>query len=163
MLQALSAMAEAGLDVTSRSALYESPAFPPGAGPDYVNAVAEVRTRLGPEAALAALHGIEARSGRVRTARWASRILDLDLLALGDLVYPDRATYAEWATLPLVEQARRTPGRLILPHPRIQDRAFVLAPLVEIAPDWVHPVSGLTAREMMEALDPADVARVRPL
>ncbi len=160
---ALSSIADSGFDVTSYSRYFESPAFPPGSGPAYVNAVVAVTTKLDPKQAIARLHQIEAAFGRVRGARWSARILDLDLLALGDRVLPDRATHDAWAALPLEEQKRRTPDELILPHPRMAERAFVLVPLAEIAPDWVHPVSGRTAVEMRDALAADDLGLMTPI
>ncbi len=156
-------MADRVTDVTSHSRLYISPAFPPGAGPDYVNAVVQVKTRLRPEAFLDRLHEIEAAFGRQRRERWSARVLDLDLLSLDDCVRPDARTFAHWSGLPLEKQKTTTPDRLILPHPRLQERAFVLVPLAEIAPDWRHPVTGRTARQMRDALDPSDLASVRPV
>lgn len=156
-------MENSGLDVTSRSRLYRTPAFPADSGPDFVNAVVSFRSDQPPDEIVAALHGIEADFGRRRRKRWAARVLDLDLLAFGDHVLPDPETYAEWREMPLDEQLQRAPEELILPHPRIQDRAFVLVPLAEIAPDWKHPVSGQTAREMRDALAPEDIAAVTPL
>lgn len=125
-----------------------------------MNAVVGVSTELAPRAALARLHDIEASFGRIRGKRWSARILDLDLLALGDHVVPDHATYEEWAALPLKEQKERTPDELILPHPRMAERAFVLVPLADVAPDWVHPVTGRTAMEMRDALNPNDLAAI---
>ncbi len=61
------------------------------------------------------------------------------------------------------DQARQAPDQLILPHPRLQDRAFVLVPLCDVAPDWRHPVLGLTAAPLLAALPAADVAAVKPL
>ena len=61
------------------------------------------------------------------------------------------------------DRARSTPDRLILPHPRLQDRAFVLVPLSDVAPDWVHPRLGLTVGQMLAALPDADREAVRPL
>ena len=156
-------MENRGLDVTSQSRYIRSPAFPPGTGADYVNAVVRVETAVSPERVLSVLHEIEADFGRVRGARWSDRMLDLDLLSMGNKVLPSVEEFSVWAGLPLNEQRTRWPDRLILPHPRIQDRAFVLVPLAEIAPEWTHPVSGRTAVGMLEALDPADVASVIPL
>jgi len=147
------------------SRLFLTPCFPAGAGPDYVNAAAVVTPRAGqgPGDLLALLHRIEARHGRERQARWAGRTLDLDLLAWGDSVRPDAATQDAWRLLPPEDQARQAPDRLILPHPRLQDRAFVLVPLAEVAPDWVHPRTGLSVAQMLAALPQADREAVKPL
>lgn len=149
--------------IQASSRLFATPAFPAGSGPDYVNAAICVRTTLDARALLAALHGIEERLGRQRAQRWGARVVDLDLLALGDQVCPDLGTYSKWQRLPLDQQVNATPDQLILPHPRMQDRAFVLVPLAEICPDWRHPVLDLTVRQMRDGLNPADIAAVRPL
>lgn len=143
-----------------RSSYYRTPCFPPGAGPDFVNAVAEFVTDLSPVETLARLHAVEAGHGRERRRRWAPRTLDLDLLSAGDAVLPDAATYRRWRDLPPARQKAEAPAELILPHPRIQDRAFVLVPLAQIAPDWCHPVSGATAADMRDALPAADRAGI---
>ena len=156
-------MSQNHLNVTLQSRFFQSPAFPPGSGPDFVNAVAAVETDLSPSETVQVLHQIESEFGRTRRERWAPRVLDLDLLAQGDAVLPRKTVWQEWADLPLEEQKARTPPELILPHPRIQDRAFVLVPLMDIAPDWCHPVTGLSVREMVAGLDPADVAQLQPL
>lgn len=91
-------------------------------GPDFLNAVVELATDLEPEALLAALHGIEAAHGRQRPFPNAPRTLDLDLLLYGQRVMDTQT--------------------LRLPHPRLHERAFVLAPLLDLAPDLVHPSLG---------------------
>ncbi len=144
------------------SRLWRSPAWPPG-GPKYVNAVMTLETELPPEALLAALHEIEARHGRERGERWGARTLDLDLLAWGEAVRPDAATQGDWRALPPDRQGQEAPDRLILPHPRMQDRGFVLGPLLEVAPNWRHPLIGRTVREMLDALPPGALAGTEPL
>jgi 2-amino-4-hydroxy-6-hydroxymethyldihydropteridine diphosphokinase len=145
------------------SRFFRTPCFPAGAGPDYVNAAALLESALPPAALLARLHQIENEHGRRRTQRWGMRTLDLDLLAVGQDVLPDAVTHESWRFLDPAAQASTTPDRLILPHPRIQDRAFVLVPLRDIAPDWVHPVLRLSVAQMCDALPDTAVAEVSPL
>ncbi len=148
------------LEVLAMSRFYASPCFPAAAGPDYVNAVALLGTSLEPADLLLRLHLVEAEFGRARVQRWGPRTLDLDLLAYGELVLPDAATQDHWRELPPYGQARLAPDQLILPHPRLQDRAFVLVPLAEVAPDWRHPRLGLTVLEMLSRLELAEIAKV---
>ncbi|RAP43049.1 2-amino-4-hydroxy-6-hydroxymethyldihydropteridine diphosphokinase [Rhodovulum viride] len=145
------------------SQFYHTPSVPEGSGPDFVNAVVEIATDLDAEALLARLHEIEARFGRERLTRWAPRTLDLDLLDLGGAVRPDAATQAHWMGLAPEAQAHEMPDRAILPHPRIQDRGFVLVPLAEIAPDWRHPMLDRTAAELLAALPQAEIGRISPI
>jgi 2-amino-4-hydroxy-6-hydroxymethyldihydropteridine diphosphokinase len=145
--QALEAMSEQGLTIMSVSSAWRSSAWPPGSGqPDYVNAVAEVDAGvLGPEAIFARLRAIETAFGRVRRERWGPRTLDLDLLALDGCVGQF--------------------GEIALPHRRLHERAFVLAPLAEIAPAWRHPLLGASAVELLTQLgsDSAGAVRLQPL
>jgi 2-amino-4-hydroxy-6-hydroxymethyldihydropteridine diphosphokinase len=145
------------------SRLYSTPAFPAGAGPDFVNAAIRVSTTYNAPCILEILHEIEAEAGRQRTVRWGQRTLDLDLIALNDLVLPSQEIHGYWRDLPVEKQAVEAPDQLILPHPRIQDRSFVLVPLADIAPDWVHPILGLTTIEMRDARPDVELASVRPI
>ena len=146
--------------VVAQSRIYRTPAYPAGSGPDYANAACRIVTALPVAEVLDRLHGIEAEFGRIRAARWGARSLDLDLLAAGDLVLPDVATQTAWMDLPPEQQRVRAPDTLILPHPRLHERAFVLVPLADVAPDWVHPRSGTTVAAMRDALPADDLASV---
>ncbi len=152
---------DVGIDAVSR--FFQTPCFPPGAGPDYVNAAAAVRFRGGAVALLHLLHEIEAAFGRERVERWGRRTLDLDLIAAGDAVMPDVETFRAWRDLPPDQQTERAPDQLILPHPRMQDRAFVLVPVADVAPGWRHPVLNLTAEQMLSALPESRKSEVVPL
>lgn len=134
LAQAAAALEEAGFQIRARSSVWQTEAWPHGSGqPDYFNAVVELDPRgASPQLLYEGLREIEARFGRERRERWASRTLDLDIVAIGDLV--------------------GTFGALTIPHPRMQERAFVLAPLAEIAPGWRHPVFGRSAAEFLAAL-----------
>jgi 2-amino-4-hydroxy-6-hydroxymethyldihydropteridine diphosphokinase len=122
---AVSALPGAGLSVVRRSSWWRSAAWPDPGQPAYLNGVALVETALSPREFLRAVQTIEASFGRVRTAQNAARTLDLDLIAYGRRVIA-------------------APG-LVVPHPRAHERLFVMGPLAEIAPDWVHPTLGETA------------------
>lgn len=123
-----------GLRLVAVSPFYASESVPPGA-PDYVNGVARLAGEAEPAALLAALHGIEAAFGRVRPYPNAPRVLDLDLIDLHGLV-------------------REAPDP-VLPHPRAHLRRFVLQPLADVAPDWVHPRLGQGVGALLAALPDA--------
>jgi 2-amino-4-hydroxy-6-hydroxymethyldihydropteridine diphosphokinase len=136
---ALAQLPQSGIRVMRRSRWYLSEPVPVSDQPWFVNAVAIVETRLPPLALLAALLTMEARFGRRRGAPNAARTLDLDLLDYDGL-------------------RLRTP-RLALPHPRLHQRRFVLAPLAEIAPRWRHPRLGRCAADLLAHLPPNQPVR----
>ena len=138
---ALAELARRGVRIVRRSRWFESAPVPLSDQPWFVNGVAIVQTALPPAELLALLHETERRFGRERRQVNAARILDLDLIAYGDLV--------------------RTDAPPLLPHPRLHERAFVLLPLADLAPDWRHPATGRTLAEMIGAL-PAEQS-IRPL
>ena len=160
---AITALDRAGLRVTATSHLYATPCFPKGFGPDFVNAAVQLDSRLPAGEILGILHATEAAFGRQRQRRWGPRTLDLDLIAVGQDILPDEATQRHWAGLPLQAQARAAPDQLIVPHPRLQERAFVLVPLADIAPGWTHPLTGRNVTQMLAALPPAEISAIRRL
>lgn len=135
---ALDALDRCGVRVVRRSRWYRTAPVPASDQPWFVNGVAEVATTRAPADLLAVLHQVEAVFGRRRDRPLSPRLLDLDLLAYGDTA--------------IAEGARS--GGLILPHPRLHERAFVLVPLAELVPDWRHPVLGLEVATLIERLDP---------
>ncbi len=129
----LAALQDHGIAVTRQSRWWRSQPLPVSDQPWFVNGVVAVQSALAPMALLQLLHRIEAEFGRVRAELNGPRLLDLDLLAHGRVVSDQPA--------------------LRLPHPRLHQRAFVLLPLAEIAPDWRHPLDGRTADMMVAGLD----------
>jgi 2-amino-4-hydroxy-6-hydroxymethyldihydropteridine diphosphokinase len=121
-----------GLHVRGLSRWYRTAPMPPSGQPDYVNGVAHLAGAIAPNALLAALQGVEAAAGRQRSVANAARTLDLDIIAIDRLV-------------------REAPD-LILPHKRAHLRRFVLMPLADVAPGWVHPVLGMTVEALIAAL-----------
>ncbi len=129
-----------GVTIVARSRLYRTPPWGPIAQPHFLNGCALACTELGPRDLLTLTQRIETEFGRERAVRWGPRTLDIDILTYGG------ATLDE--------------SRLTLPHPRMTERAFVLVPLAEIAPDRI--VSGRTVREWLSRVDASGVTPVAP-
>lgn len=125
-----------GITVKSHSNWYKTAPIGPSQ-PDYLNGCALLEVELTPQELLTTLNTIEDQFGRVRQERWGPRTLDLDIILYGDLIL-------------------ETP-ELQIPHPRMTERAFVLVPLAEIAPEWIEPVSGQTISELLEKVDRSGV------
>jgi 2-amino-4-hydroxy-6-hydroxymethyldihydropteridine diphosphokinase len=142
ILAAIRAIEVAGLELRARSPLYESEPIPVSDQPWYVNGVIEVASDLAATGVLATLASVENAFGRVRGEPNAARVLDLDLLDCRGEIRPG-------------------PEPPILPHPRLDQRAFVLRPLADLAPAWHHPVSRRSIAEMLASLPPGQ--RIRRL
>lgn len=161
--KAIISLRQRGAVIRKESRFYQTPCFPKGAGPDYVNAAILIESAWSPQETLEHLHAVENEFGRKRVQRWGQRTLDLDLISVDDLVAPNMQTYELWRDLSPNLQKMRAPDDLILPHPRVQDRAFVLVPMYDIVPDWLHPVSGLSITQLLDALSDAEKASVIPI
>ncbi|MEP0504480.1 MAG: 2-amino-4-hydroxy-6-hydroxymethyldihydropteridine diphosphokinase [Paracoccaceae bacterium] len=150
---AVEALSANGILIRKKSPIFRTQAYPAGSGPDFANAALSfsVKNKSASEV-LQILHGIEADFGRERTQRWSPRTLDLDLLAWDDSIEPDESTLNDWMNLPPELQSQTTPSQMILPHPRLHERAFVLVPLSKVAPDWQHPILGKSVQQMCDAL-----------
>ena len=138
--EALQALTRVGL-LQKVSAVYETaPWGPIQDQPHFLNMCVQLQTELAPRPLLTRLKEMELEPGRATSERWGPRLIDLDLLAYDQLIWQDE--------------------RLVLPHPQLHNRAFVVIPLADIAPDWVHPLSGQTVREMVGQVDPAGVEKL---
>ena len=122
----------AGLRLRAVSRWFQTAPVPPSGQPPYINGVASLDGGADPAALLHALQAIEAAHGRVRSVPNAPRTLDLDVVAMAGLV--------------------RDGPDPVIPHPRMHERAFVLAPLLDVAPAWWHPVLHRSARDLLAAL-----------
>ncbi len=121
-----------GISLKAQSSWYKTaPVGPPQ--PDYINGCAWLDVALTPQELLAVILDIEKKFGRVRQERWGPRTLDIDIILFDDIIL-------------------ETPN-LEIPHPRMRERAFVLLPLAEIAPDWIEPVSGFAIAQLLLRLD----------
>lgn len=132
VLRALVDLETHNIHVLKLSTLIETSPFGVIDQPNFVNAVAEIKTKHAPERLMQILHEIENRAGRKRTKKWGPRTLDLDLLDYNGLIINSELT---------------------LPHPGISERDFVLGPISEIAPDWTHPITGKTAALTLRELN----------
>lgn len=140
---AVTELVKRGVGVRAKSRWFRSEPVPASSQDWYINGVVSIDTSLEAPELLELLHDIEAEFGRVRGERNAARVLDLDLVAYGNLVRQDQ-------------------GPPEIPHPRMHDRAFVLLPLADIAPDWVHPVTGVGLEALIQRIPADQVAEPLP-
>lgn len=130
------------VEVVDESTIYETDPWGVTDQPDFLNQVVKVVTSLSPTELLPFLKDIEKRMGREDTIKYGPRVIDLDILSYGDRVIKG--------------------DQLEIPHPRMSERAFVLVPLMEIAPDWEHPVLNKSVEELVANLDQSGVRAYSP-
>jgi 2-amino-4-hydroxy-6-hydroxymethyldihydropteridine diphosphokinase len=144
--------------------LFSTPAYPAGNGPDFINAVVAVRAR-DPERFIRDAFGIESEFNRDedrKAGRWAPRAIDIDIIAVGGLIWPDATRHAALRAMPPIDRVLVDEG-IVVPHPAMQERAFVLKPMAFFAPDWRHPALGRTAMELALALPQVELDAVVPV
>ena len=148
--------------IIAQSRWYGTPAWPKGSGPDFLNGALALEFTGTPLELIAHMHAVEAEFGRRREIRWGPRTCDLDLIGIDDLVLPNLEAFRAEMERPDAEAQASAPDELLLPHPRMHKRGFVLVPLCDVAPDWRHPVLGRTVRELCDDLPEEETAQVRP-
>ncbi|MBO6503264.1 MAG: 2-amino-4-hydroxy-6-hydroxymethyldihydropteridine diphosphokinase [Kordiimonadaceae bacterium] len=142
------------------SGFYLSTPVPHTDQPDFVNCVMSGTTQLSAKELMARCQSMETQYGRERDGRWQARTLDIDILDYGGQILP---TAGDWTKLMQDGRDGTIAADLIVPHPRLHERGFVLKPLAEIWPDWSHPVLGKTALELLNSLGSEEVDDVRPI
>lgn len=132
LLKAQKLLEETGITILTRSSIYETAAWGVTDQPSFYNQVLQIETTLSPEALLDALLEIEKKMGRIRKEKWGERIIDIDIL--------------------YYDQLSINTANLKIPHPGIAVRRFTLTPLVEIAPDFIHPILHSSNRKLLHEL-----------
>ena len=160
---ALEAFELENLSIKKKSRFYSSLAFPDPQKPTYVNGCLQISVNCDASDVLNSLKRIEKKMGRQQNFRWDSRICDLDLLSFDNQVTPSPKVFSYWYGMSLKNQMLEKPEELLLPHPRMQDRAFVLKPLLEFAASWTHPVFNITVKEMFDLLSEEERTSVKPI
>jgi 2-amino-4-hydroxy-6-hydroxymethyldihydropteridine diphosphokinase len=128
--------------VLSQSQIYQTPPWGYTDQADFLNQVIKAETTLAPMELLKYVKRIEKQVGRTATFRWGPREIDIDILLYNDSIYKGR--------------------KLAIPHPRLHERAFILVPLADLAPEMQHPLTGLTIQQHLAELDPTDIVKFNP-
>jgi 2-amino-4-hydroxy-6-hydroxymethyldihydropteridine diphosphokinase len=145
-----------GLKVDSVSAMYQTAPVPASKQPDFINCALAAKTDLSAAVLLNLFQQTEKAFGRKPADRWSARSLDIDLLAYGDKILPSNSAWEAVVSSPDPSVSLTQPT---VPHPRLHLRAFVLVPLMNIAPDWLHPFYQKTIRELRADPDICGQAR----
>lgn len=138
-------LSELGFDIVAASSFYQTKPMPASDQPDFINAVVKAQVAMTPETILEKFQALERELGRKPAERWSARTLDIDLLAYGNEVLPD---INSWRAVVESEDPAAILEEPVVPHPRLHKRAFVLIPLLDIAPDWQHPILKEDVRSM---------------
>ncbi len=130
------------VDVLRQSPVYETPPWGYQEQPAFLNMVVEAQTDLPPVDLLVYLKGLEVQLGRLPTFNYGPRLIDIDILLYAEQIFSS--------------------PELVIPHPRMSERAFVLVPLADLAPDLHHPVTDMTVLEMLAQVDSSQITRFDP-
>jgi len=142
---AIDALGEGGLSEIEISPLYETVALPVSDQPNFLNCALKAFTSFSAAELLSLFKRVEKTLGREAATRWAPRVIDIDLIAYGDSVLPNREA---WDDLAGSGDPSAFFEEVTVPHPRLHKRAFVLLPLLDIAAEWTHPCLGRSVSEM---------------
>lgn len=162
--RALTLLVQGGdVTVIARSGMYQTAPVPVSDQPDFINMAVSVKTHLSAHELLALFQSIEVGCGRKSAERWSARTLDIDLLAYGNQVLPSEGAWVQVVTDK--DPAAFLPEPVV-PHPRLHKRAFVLIPLLDIAPNWRHPKLKRSVLELSEqefiVTESAGVSKISP-
>lgn len=128
--------------ILAQSPIYQTPPWGYTDQADFLNQVIKAETALAPKKLLKYVKKIEKKVGRTATFRWGPREIDIDILFYNDLIYKEK--------------------KLTIPHPRLHQRAFMLVPLADLAPEMQHPLTGLTIQQHLAELDPTAIVKFNP-
>ncbi|UTW57062.1 2-amino-4-hydroxy-6-hydroxymethyldihydropteridine diphosphokinase [Kordiimonas sp. SCSIO 12603] len=146
--ESIELMQKLNIEITSVSPFFETEPVPASGQPNFINAAVIGNTTHRCDVLLGLIKELEVKLGRQPAERWSARTIDIDILAYGDSVFPN---IKAWQDVVNDADPAAILAEPVVPHPRLHKRAFVLAPLSEIAGKWKHPVLGQTVKEMMKA------------
>ncbi|MBC7322440.1 MAG: 2-amino-4-hydroxy-6-hydroxymethyldihydropteridine diphosphokinase [Acetomicrobium sp.] len=140
---AVQLLKNAGFIVKKQSDVFETPPFGVKEQPYFLNACLLAESDMEPKKILRLLKSIELKMGRKRRMRWGPREIDLDILFMDNLIYRD--------------------DELAIPHPRLQERPFIIVPLFQICPKWKHPLLGVTVEDLYRSVNISEIVKITNL